>query len=242
MNLMHRTVLLALLLSMRFANASVLTPISDDEVVEKLPAVSGDQAGERALLRELKKDPRSEPAGVALARIYLDQARSLGVPRRAGRALAILQPWSDPREAPDEVVLLTATVQQFLHQFDASGANLELLVKRRPTHAQAWLTLATVRRVQGRYADSARACDGLAGTTARMHALACRAENDSLQGMYPRARDVLVELLAAPRLTASDRNWLLTSVAAYQGRNKRSQDSPPRCRARPVRLTSLFCF
>lgn len=215
-----RLVLLSLItmLVCGVSRATVVTPSGDDEVIEVLPAPSGNRVEERQLRQRLAADPQDAPSAVALARRYLAQAHAQGDPRFAGRAFAALQAWPDPASAPDEVLMALATLQQYLHDFDTSVASLERLVKRRPQHAQAWLTLATVRRVQGRYADSDRACEGLLATGASLYARACQAENDSLRGEYERTRASIAALLATPRLPAETRNWLLTTLAESEAR------------------------
>ena len=209
------------------AQASVVNPLSDDEVIEVLPAVSGSRAEIRNLRRTLAADPRDARSAVKLAQLYLNQARTQGDPRFVGQALALLGAWPQSDTAPDEVLLMLATLQQFLHDFDTSASNLERLVKRNPRHAQAWLTLATVRRVQGRYADSERACKGVAAAGAAAYAGACLAENTSLRGDFVGARAALTRLLADTRLQApSIRNWLLTTLAeseARAGRNTQAE-------------------
>jgi hypothetical protein len=201
------------------AHASVVNPLSDDEVIEVLPAVSGSRAEIRNLRRTLAADPRDVRSAVKLAQLYLNQARTQGDPRFVGQALALLGAWPQSDTAPDEVLLMLATLQQFLHDFDTSASNLERLVKRNPRHAQAWLTLATVRRVQGRYADSERACKGVAAAGAAAYAGACLAENASLRGDFDGARAALTRLLADPRLQGSSmRNWLLTTLAESEAR------------------------
>lgn len=215
---MHWIFLIAALLVPIAATAQPLVPRSDAEIVEVLFAVAGDRAEERRLRRDWSSDPLDPAKAVPLARRYLDQARADGDPRRAGQALAVLQPWNDPAAAPDEVLLLRATLMQHLHDFDGSAEQLAALLKRRPRHAQAWLTLATVRRVQGRYADSDAACEGLAAARAVLHARACRAENDGLRGRFDAARAALRALLSAPGLSGETRAWLLTTSAELEAR------------------------
>ena len=79
-----------------------------------------------------------------------------------------------------------------------------------------WLTLATVRRVQGRYADSDQACASLLAIRdgpSAIFARACQAENDSLRGEYQQARDSVTGLLRSSRLARPARNWLLPTLA-----------------------------
>ncbi|MDO9316223.1 MAG: hypothetical protein Q7T97_16940 [Burkholderiaceae bacterium] len=197
--------------------ATPVNPTRDSEVVEVLPS-GGTGAEERRLRRLWVNQPTDAVTAVSLARRYLARAREQGDPRYAGQALAVLQPWPDARSAPDDVLLLQATLQQYLHEFDVSAGHLEMLVARRPDHAQAWLTLATVRRVQGRYAESDAACRGLQAAGVRLESLACLAENESLRGNTDAARDSLQQMLAAPRLSPSTRSWLLTTLAELEQR------------------------
>jgi Tfp pilus assembly protein PilF len=225
------------------AHAAPLLPHGDDQVIETLPAAVGDRAEERRLRRDWAADPRDPAKALPLARRYFQQARDDGDPRRAGQALAALQAWPDAATAPDEVLLMRATIEQHLHDFDASAAHLGALVKRRPRHAQAWLTLATVRRVQGRYADSDAACTGLAAAGADLPARACRAENDGLRGDVARARAQLCSLLATPRLPAEIRAWLLTTRAELAARAGQPAEAEAAYRAalavRPDAYTTL---
>ena len=203
---------------LRCTQAAELLPARDTEVVETLPAVVGGRAEERKLRQQWAANPRDAGLAVALARRYLNQAREQGDPRFAGRALAVLQAWPDADKAPDDVLLMQATVQQYLHDFEGSSRNLERLVNRQPNHAQAWLTLATIRRVQGRYDASDRACQALMGQGAGVYGPACLAENQALRGGTQAARNTFKRLLAAPRLDADTRNWLATSLAELEER------------------------
>ncbi len=205
----------------RHAAATAVEPTRDDEVLEILPAVSGGRAELKRLRQQQAANPKAVGPAVSLARRYLDEARQQGDPRYAGLAFAVLASWPTPATAPDEVLLLQATLQQFVHDFEPAAANLQRLVQRSPGNAQAWLTLATVRRVQGRYAESDLACAGLfaigAGPSA-LYARACQAENDSLRGEFQRARDSVNGLLRSSLLAAPARNWLLTTLAESEAR------------------------
>lgn len=215
-----RTLLLILIAacSAGDAVAAPIVPRSDAEVVETLPSAAGERAEERRLRRELAARPDDPQLASAVARRYLEQARAQGDPRYAGLAVAALQRWTDPASAPDEVLLLQATLDQYVHAFDAAAAKLERLLQRQPRQPQAWLTLATVRRVQGRYAQSDAACRQLAGLGAGLHATACLAENESLRGRDDVARASLQRLIATPHLDDATRGWLLTTLAELEER------------------------
>ena len=214
------------------ALAEPVQPRSDSEVIETLPAVAGGRAEERKLRQQWAANPRDPVLAAALARRYLDQAREQGEPRFAGRALAVLQAWPDVDKAPDDVLLMLATVQQFLHDFDGSAGNLERLVRRQPGHAQGWLTLATIRRVQGRYAESDEACRALASIpAAALYAKACAAENHGLRGDFAIARESMSRLLSKPQLPAETQTWLLTTLAETEARAGRTVEAEKAYRA-----------
>ena len=204
--------------------AAPITPTRDDDVIDVLPAVTGDRAEARRLRQQLVKNPRDPALALAIAQRYLDQAHELGDPRFAGMAMSAIEPWQDAATMPDAVLLMRATLQQYLHEFDASAASLQRLLARpglpRP---QAWLTLATVRRVQGRYADSDAACRQVAGAGSTLHANACLAENLALRGDVDRARATFMGLLGDSRQPAATRAWLGTSLAELEQRAGRAE-------------------
>lgn len=207
------------------AAALPLSPQGDDVVVERLPAVAGSRAEERALRRELSARPDDPALALGAARRLLDAARAEGDPRPAGQALALLARWHDAASAPPDVVVMQATLRQHLHEFDTAAALLESVVAREPRQAQAWLVLATIRRVQGRYEASDAACRGVAQAGAQFHALACSAENEALRGRSDAARTMLARLASTPRLDAATRAWLLTTIAELETRAGRDAEA-----------------
>ena len=197
--------------------ATPITPTDDAQVIEVLGGGAA-RAEARRLKRDLAQQPQNHALAAQLARRYIEEARAQGDPRLAGQALAVLRPWPDAATAPLDVLLMQATVEQYLHEFDGAAARLERLLVRDARQPQAWLTLATIRRVQGRYAESDRACAQLAVLHVALHAAACRAENDALRGDFAKARASLQRLLAAPGLEGATRNWLLTTLAELEDR------------------------
>ena len=204
-------------------NAAPITPSRDDEVVEVLPATAGSRGEDRQLRKALAARPDDPALALKVARRYLDQAHESGDPRFAGLALAALRAWPDPGSAPADVLLMRATLEQYLHEFDAAVVNLRLLLARPGSerNAQAWLTLATVLRVQGRYADSDIACREVGRAGVDVYATACLAENAALRGETGAARQSFEALLADARLPPSTRGWLTTSLAELEERDGR---------------------
>ncbi|HSC63354.1 MAG TPA: hypothetical protein VLD35_06965 [Caldimonas sp.] len=201
--------------------AAPIQPTRDDEVVEVLPASAANRE-DRQLRKRLAARPDDARLATAVARRYLEQARESGDPRFAGLALAALRAWPDANAAPDDVLLLRATLEQYLHEFDAAVAHLRLLLARPGSERQpqAWLTLATVLRVQGRYADSDGACRAIAG--APVYQTACLAENAALRGETAAARRSFETMLAERGLSPGTRGWLTTSLAELEERDGRA--------------------
>ena len=215
------------------AHAAPIVPAHDSEVIEVLPAVSGSRAEARRLRKQLAQQPKDPMLALAVAKRYLDQAHELGDPRFAGMAMSAIEGWTDEATMPDGILLMRANLQQYLHEFDASASSLQRLLARPSAQprSQAWLTLATVRRVQGRYADSDAACKQVAQAGAALHANACLAENAALRGDADGARATFKQLLATPALAAATQAWLTTSVAELEQRAGRASAADAAFRA-----------
>ena len=205
------------------AHAAPINPMRDDEVIEVLPATAGGARGEERRQREqLAKTPRDAALALGVARRELARAHELGDPRFAGMALAAIDGWRNDADAPADVMLMRATLQQYLHEFDAAAATLQKLLARPGSpQPQAWMTLATVRRVQGRYSDSDAACAQVSRAGSALYGMACQAENAALRGEFAQARSRLDGLLATPRLPGATRGWLLTTLAELEQRAAR---------------------
>lgn len=215
------------------AHAAPIVPANESEVIEVLPAVSGSRAEARRLRKQLAQQPKDPVLALALAKRYLDQAHELGDPRFAGMAMSAIEGWTDEATMPDGILLMRANLQQYLHEFDASASSLQRLLARPSAQprSQAWLTLATVRRVQGRYADSDAACRQVAQAGAALHASACQAENAALRGDADAARATFRQLLATPALAAATQAWLTTSLAELEQRAGRASAADAAFRA-----------
>ncbi|MDL9999296.1 hypothetical protein QTI24_11825 [Variovorax sp. J22P240] len=202
--------------------ATPRVPASDDTIVETLPAIASWSLGERRLRQALAQRPTDEATAIAAAQSYLELARTQGDARYAGYAMGALQAWDATAAAqtPPAVLVMRATVAQFLHDFDAAETTLKSALAQQPRNAQAWITLATILRVRGRYAESDAACRALGQAGSALYGLACLAENAGLRGDHPSARDTLRGLLADPMVQgaqqAGTRQWLLTSLAEIE--------------------------
>jgi len=182
------------------AQAAPIQPGSDAQVIERLPAAP-------------RTSGSADPVvAVREAQDLLQAARRDSDPRLAGRALARLARWQAQPQAPAEVVLALAEAEQYLHQFVPATQRLQALLQRDPQQAQGWLLLATLHRVQGRYAASDEACVALQRLQVQPWADGCLAENQALRGDFESARPRLQALLARTSEPGT-RAWLFTTLA-----------------------------
>lgn len=190
-----------------------LQPSRDDEVLELLPAVTRQRPAWAASAAKV-----ADPAAAALqARQDIGVARQTGDTRFWGRAQAALAPWWDRPDAPVELAVLQATVQQGRHEFEASRKVLTAALTRQPGHAQGWLNLAALERLSARYTEALAACEAVARAGQALYAAACRLETQSLQGQHSLSAPGL-QALIAQTTDASQRSWLLSLLAESQER------------------------
>lgn len=201
------------------AAVSLLTPGRDDEVLEVLPGITQARpARVNAGSTTAAASEKISPAAAALqARQDITIARQTGDTRYWGRAQAVLGAWWDKPDAPTELAVLQATVQQGRHEFDASRKTLTAALARAPDSAQGWLNLAALERLSGRYPDALKACDAVALAGQGLHAQACRLETESLQGRQSEAATGL-QVLIDQSLDSGQRSWLLGLLAESQER------------------------
>ena len=193
---------------------TAVPPGRDDEVLEVLPAITR----ERPPPVPASKTKVAAPAAAAAqARQDIAVARQTGDTRYWGRAQAALSPWWDRKDAPADLAVLQATVQQGRHEFDASRKVLVAALARAPSHAQGWLNLAALERLSAQYAASLLACDAVERAGQALYAQACRLETQSLQGQHAAAAQGLQTLLAQG-LNDDQRSWLLSLLAESQER------------------------
>lgn len=192
---------------------TAIQPSRDDEVLEVLPAITRNRPVSVA-----SSGKTMDPAAAArAARQDIAMARQTGETRYWGRAQAVLAPWWDHGDAPADLAVLQATVQQGRHEFAASRTVLAAALVRAPGHAQGWLNLAALERLLARYTEALGACDAVARAGQVMYATACRLETQSLQGQHQLATQGL-EALIAQASGADQRSWLLSLLAESQER------------------------
>ncbi|CAN7383669.1 hypothetical protein [Acidovorax sp. LjRoot117] len=194
-----------------------LHPASDAEVIEILPA-------------RISVTPATPQAAAVAARRWITLARETADPRYLGRAQAVLAVWWGKPDAPAELAVLQATVEQSRHEFDAARKTLQRALQADPAQVQGWLTLATLERVAARYPASESACRNVARHGAALYATACLLESRSLQGHSDAARSGFSALIQQAREPA-DRAWLQSLLAESEERAGRDDAADAAYRA-----------
>jgi len=202
------------------ARGAPYVPQRDDTVVERLRDRPLDPADRelRRLRAALRRAPDQAALAVAVAQRCLRIARRDGDPRYLGYAQAALAPWWQRDDMPGAVRLLKATLLQSVHEFGPALDELDTLVRREPGNAQAWLTRASILRVQGRY-DEARADCARLGTleVAAVYGQACLADLDGLQDGGDAAAKTLARLRAADPAPSSWLDLMSAELAERRG-------------------------
>ena len=203
------------------ANAGSRLPMSDAEVLERLPARALDprQREMSELRRLLLARPDDLDLALRLARRYYAEVAAEGDPRYIGYAQAALAPWWKLPDAPPAVRVMRAILLQFNHQFDAALLDLQAAVKADPDDDQAWAWLAAIAMVRADYALARRACEGLAPRATPAIAAGCRAHIDASTGHAADAAGALRAALRDDiRSDTGERLWALTRLAEIEQR------------------------
>ena len=223
--LLKARVLAALLATFQLAclAATPLQPLRDDEVLEVLPAVTRSRPPQAATTPSPRPAALDPAAALKQAREDISVARQTGDTRYWGRAQAALAPWWDRPDAPADLAVLQATVQQGRHEFAASRTVLASTLARAPGHAQGWLNLASLERLSARYPEALAACNAVDRAGQALYAQACRLETESLQGQHSKAAQGF-EALLKQTTDAGQRSWLLSLLA--ESLERAGRDTP----------------
>jgi tetratricopeptide (TPR) repeat protein len=193
--------MLLLIASIDVAWSTPGVPTSDAQVLAELPVGA---RHESIPARELSRS-RLDIA-LPLAQFYVSRSRASGDLRYLGYAESVLRPWIQNAPVPPAVLVLEATVLQSRHAFDAALEQIDLALRAQPDNAQAWLTRATVLRVQGHYAEAMAACGHLAVQADAAITDLCR---QSLAGLSGHLHAAYAATLALPQqgLASEARAW-----------------------------------
>jgi tetratricopeptide (TPR) repeat protein len=195
-------------------------PTDEAQVLERLSFKATDPAAREieSLRADLRNNPRHLESAVKLATRYIERGRSEGDPRFLGQAQAILTPWWNEPIPPVSTLLLRATIRQNAHGFDQALGDLNQVLDRQPTNAQAWLTKASILQVQARYDEARRACQRLARLAAAHVLIGCLSDIAGLTGQSAKSRDLLRQVLSESAVSGRERIWLATILAETAAR------------------------
>jgi hypothetical protein len=201
-------------------HAAPFVPSDDAQVLERLSERNTPQYRQlKALQAASAAAPGDLSRATALAAAHIRIARQEGDPRYLGYAQSALAPWWQDPSAPTPVLVLRANIRQSLHDFDGSVADLGTVLQREPGNAQALLTRATVRTVQGKYTDARSDCTALAQAAPEIYVLICLAAIDSVTGKARLASESLTHALSTlPRIDAVSRAYAETTLAEISHR------------------------
>jgi tetratricopeptide (TPR) repeat protein len=169
--------------------------IKDETVVARLGTAGSPYPPElRAAALRARERPADPTAAVKAAHQYLDYGRAAGDARFAGAALGVLEPWLNK---PDpEVLNLAADARQYGHDFEGAVVLLDAATKVNPRDAQALLTRANIRVVQGRFRDAEADCLNLARARRADLAILCDTTSKALLAEGPGAYTQLERTVA----------------------------------------------
>jgi Tfp pilus assembly protein PilF len=197
------------------AAAEARVPTDRGEVLETLPYAATDaRSREIAKLREgLAANPNNLRAATRLARLDIELSRERSDPRFLGHAQAALAPWWGDADAPVEVLVLRATIEQSLHDFESALADLDRALAVEPTHLQALLTRAVVLTVRGRYDEARATCARLNGGAPELVVVVCETGIDGVTGHAKAAYDRLGAILdTASEESKESEAWARSSL------------------------------
>jgi tetratricopeptide (TPR) repeat protein len=197
------------------AAAEARVPTDKAEILEKLPYASTDaRSREIGKLRQLlAQSPQNLRAATRLARLDIELSRERSDPRFLGHAQAALAPWWSDPNAPVEVLVLEATIEQSLHDFESALADLDRALAIEPGHVQALLTRAVVLTVRGRYDEARATCARLRDRTPPLVVTVCETGIDGVTGHAKEAYERLAGVLERSREDSKDSEaWARSSL------------------------------
>ncbi|HEY3516572.1 MAG TPA: hypothetical protein VGL98_05945 [Gammaproteobacteria bacterium] len=204
-----------------------MTPTDPQQVLERLPLRQGPAwAAIRALQARLAAEPDDARTAAELAREYLTLVRQTGEPRLLAYAHRALARWSGEPDPPADIALQRALLAQSEHHFAEARAELERLVAREPGETEAWLALAAIDTVQGRYAEASSSCMRLVLTADPAVTAGCIAATKAMTREASTAYTLLAAHFERTRTDGSSvSSWLATLAAETAASLARDDDA-----------------
>ncbi len=196
--------------------AAPRTPLSDSEVVERLPSRADDPAQRelRQLRAALAAAPGSPAPAIALARFHFGLAQEDGDARHIGYAEAALRGVREDTAEQAELLVVRAQLAQYQHDFERALALLERALALSPDDPEALAWETAIHMVRADYASARRTCERLVRVASELLGAACSAQvgaaTGALRDSYARLGR---ELAAHADARASLRQWVSILLA-----------------------------
>lgn len=164
-------------------HAAPYRPAADAEVLETLPRVLFETRDQLTTWRrQLAERPDDLDVAVQVASAYVLIGKREGDPRFYGYARAALEPWWNQKKPPLPVLKLRAKLKERDHEYDAALADQRLVLEAAPQDIQAWIEVANLNWVKGRYDKSREACEQLAAFAPTLWVILCRTPTQAVTG------------------------------------------------------------
>ncbi len=203
-------------------------PTDDNEVLETLPRSLLSSRDELTTLRrQLAEDPNDTGLASKVAERYLQMGNLEGDPRFYGYSRAAIHPWWESTSPPPAILKLRAKLKEKDHLYDQALADLDQLLEQHPRDVQAWIELANIYRVQGKYSQARQACDTLSEFASLVPTTLCRAPLQAATGQAEEAYASLGQVLPSAKTRwPSTVQWMLTmqaQIAQALGREQQAE-------------------
>jgi Tfp pilus assembly protein PilF len=202
-------------------------PDNDAKVLQVVPKRNNPTVKKMYALRDkLTAHPHDLKTALALAKVYVAFGRGIGDAHYAGYAEAAIAPWMKKKPVPPKVLIMHATIFQYLHKFREAEKELKSALARDPADANGWLTLAFTALIQGEYKQVNRGCVKLTNHGGPFLGAICTATLRSYTGHARQAYDMLkMDQAGSPKEPAAVKAWiqgLLAECAMRLGWTKKA--------------------
>lgn len=190
-------------------------PTDDTEVLETLPSSVLSSSDELIRLRrELSQQPNNVALATIVANRYLQLGNLEGDLRYYGYAQAALRPWWEATSPPVEILKLRAELKEKDHGYNPALEDLKMVLEQSPRDVQAWIDLANIYRVQGKYQEASQACENLDKFADYVYSALCTTPIMAATGQAEESYDSLTQLLTLAGVRSpSAVQWILTTLA-----------------------------
>lgn len=213
------TVVLALSAWVCASPAAPRKPVSDSEVLDKLPLRAGDTSAREliALRAKVANAPADANAAAILAQAYFDLAAARGDPRYVGYAEAVVNAY--PGTLPAPLLLIRGMLGQYRHHFSGALKDFSAALALDPELAIAHSWRAAIFLVMADYAAAQKECNDLQRLGRKTLLGACMGLAQAYGGQLEAGYQTLQLALSATK-DPDQRLWFLTrlaEVAAWRG-------------------------